>query len=266
MFIVPVIRMIVRVIGAGTFAFIAQIGGGSTACAVALIKPNSLLRLSEFDRNFLLLGRPNSKIQMSVKEQPFDNVNLYFTYTQVMFWHTIRGEGPFSEVNYNPALFYRWSLNPNAFFNTIDLGFFDHKSNGEGSPSRRSYNDAYVELHADHEIPGGTLLWTTRLLGVYGLDTENRDLRDHFGFWQSSLSYIVRNSGIFNLVEIYSTVHPGGQMGVEFYRGSEEFGLRFKIGDSRSIPYVFIQYFNGFGEGLATYNRSTSTIRTGFQL
>ncbi len=238
----------------------------SAASAVALIDSESILRLSEYDRNILLLGPPSHKIQMSVKEQPFDDFGIFLTYTQVMFWQNLKGEGPFREVNFNPALFYRWTSGSSAFFTALDFGVFDHKSNGEGGPSRRSYNDTFIELHADHKLGMVSLLWTTRISALYGLDFENQDLRSYFGFWQTSLAYIVHDVSIFKLIEFYGTIHPGGKFGDKMNLGSEEVGLRFKIGEKRAIPYIFIQYFNGYGEGLSTYNHSTSSFRAGFQL
>ena len=236
------------------------------AAAVALIEPDSLLQLTEYDRNYLLFGAPNYKIQMSVMAAPIRNFPLYGTYTQVMFWQSIKDAGPFKEVNFDSSLFYRWTTEKVPGFTAFDFGFFDHKSNGQGGAPRRSYNDSFVDLHSDHIFGNQSFLSTTRLFVLYGLDEENQDMNDFMGWWQTSLSYIIRDTAYFKLLEVYATVHPGGRWGTNFDRGNQELGLRLKINPSSNFPYLYIQYFRGYGEGLATYNENVSSLRIGFQL
>ena len=183
-----------------------------------------------------------------------------------MFWQNIKDAGPFKEVNFDPSLFYRWTTEKVPGFTAFDFGFFDHKSNGQGGPPRRSYNDSFIDFHSDHVFGNQSLISTTRLFVLYGLDEENQDMNDYMGWWQTSLSYIIRDTDYFKLLEVYATIHPGGRFGTNFDLGSQELGMRLKINPSSNFPYLYIQYFHGYGEGLATYNENVSSLRIGFQL
>src|SRR5690349_6212575 len=69
------------------------------------------LNIFRHNMNYFISGRPDTKVQFSFKMQVIRDWNLFFGYTQVMFWDIPKESSPFTDVNYNPELFYRWYMN-----------------------------------------------------------------------------------------------------------------------------------------------------------
>lgn len=105
-----------------------------------------------------------TKIQLSLKIRIIQDQNLYFGYTQLMLWELERPDPYFSDVNYNPEFFYRFHL---ADRNTrwLDIGPFEHESNGKGGIDERSWDRTYIRYHDERALGKSRFTELSRHLG-----------------------------------------------------------------------------------------------------
>ena len=67
--------------------------------------------LTAYKPVYFITGYPNTKVQISFKYQLFDNLDLYFGYSQLAFWELLtKKSSPFGDINFNPELFYNWDI------------------------------------------------------------------------------------------------------------------------------------------------------------
>lgn len=103
-------------------------------------------------------------------------------------------------------------------------------------------------------------LYVSPKLSVYvGGLSDNPDLKDYRGFaeWMIVLG---KGHG--------ATLTYTGWAGKTFEYFSTQFDLAIPV-QSKLLDfatYFTVQYFNGYGESLRTYNRRTATVRAGFSL
>lgn len=57
---------------------------------------------------YFLIGKQESKIQFSFKIKIVANAKLYVSYNQKVIWLLFNKSSPFKDVNYNPAVYYRF--------------------------------------------------------------------------------------------------------------------------------------------------------------
>src|SRR3954470_3679626 len=85
--------------------------------------------LSAYKPVYFLFGNPYAKIQVSFKAQMVEKLPFYFGYIQLMMWNLFTSDPFFYDVNYNPMMWYRWTLNKDNE-RWIDLIPEEHESNG----------------------------------------------------------------------------------------------------------------------------------------
>jgi outer membrane phospholipase A len=107
--------------------------------------------IQEYRPNYLIAGKPNTKIQFSFKLKLLQVDELYLGYTQTMFWELGRRSNPFSEINYNPELFYQFRMKENSYFNYIDAGY-GHISNGLEEQASKSIDMLFLDFHSDEQM------------------------------------------------------------------------------------------------------------------
>src|ERR1700761_9482095 len=69
------------------------------------------LQIENYKPMYFIMGSPNTKIELSFKIKLVEAGNLYFGYTQLMFWELFQKDAFFHDLNYIPELFYRLYLN-----------------------------------------------------------------------------------------------------------------------------------------------------------
>lgn len=80
-----------------------------------------------------------TKLQISFKKEFFP-IGFYFGYTGTFFWDLLKESSPFRNYDHKPELFQRLSFGKNF----IDIGAFEHQSNGRDLSANRSVNRSYV--------------------------------------------------------------------------------------------------------------------------
>ena len=217
--------------------------------------------------NYFIVGVPvgekitrqnsNIKFQISIAQRltrsslPFGTY-LYLFYSQKCFWNIFEDSMPMTDLNFNPGIGIAKPLFvKNRYIGKLTFQI-EHESNGRDSIQSRSWNritfGANIIVDANLSVHGK--VWIPIIDGQ-----NNKDILDYCGIYQVGTSYLsnskrwaaslvlVKRRG-FNLN--YNTI----------------FELGWKLSNN-SNQYLFLQYYNGYGEGLLDYNKFHSQLRVG---
>ena len=229
--------------------------------------------------NYLLTGFSRStqaKFQFSLKYDLWPSRGrhtIYLGYTQKSLWDVYEKSAPFGESNYAPEIFYAHyhsdshsQPNPGCDLFSEQVGVH-HESNGEASDASRSWNRVFVEVNAT--------CYGRPTLGLLGLRVwypigvaENKTIARTQGYGELSAGLGVNDDALHMNGLLTVTVRKG--MSKDLAKGSVVVDARWRptyqrlLGQAwRFAPYVWFQFFTGYGETLATYDSSTTSARLG---
>ncbi len=223
------------------------------------------LEVYQHNLNYFITGDPDTKVQLSFKVRLGHNFDLYAAYTQTMFWELfIADSSPFSDLNFNPELFYRWYLKW-GILKGFDLGY-EHKSNGRSGLDSRSWNRTYATARTEFSVSKMKFGWNTKVFYLHDLDETNRDIRYKMGFFETTFSILDIVPKLLSDAEIYLTVIPGGTWNIEDLQGSQQLGFRFRLPVKNFDPFIYVQIYNGMNESQLFYNENRTTYRIGFAI
>ena len=219
-----------------------------------------------FRDNYFITGVPidkevnkstaDVKFQISIRQLLLKNLLprntvLALTYTQKSFWNIYEQSSPFADNNYNPGL----SLAKPVTHNGALIGFssiaFEHESNGKDSLDNRSCN--FFVLTGVYFFND---LFSTQVK-IWGglLADENKDLYSKYrGYGLMAMNYRSRNDKIW----CSAVINPRDR----FKSFNTQMEINYKP-NNKSNQYIFLQWYNGYGESLLNYNQYTSMIRVG---
>lgn len=202
--------------------------------------------------------RTEAKFQISIKKMLVDDLlfkdlDLYFAYTQQSFWQIYdhANSRPFRESNYEPALYFSYPLEQyNIFFDRMNFGYV-HQSNGGDLLKSRSWDRLFVEgIYGYENFALGLKAWY-RIKENIDKD-DNPDILDYMGYGDLSLGYAA-DKHLFTLT-LRNNLKADN-------RGAFMFDYSYPIYKNL---YLYLQYFNGYGESLADYNHSIERVGIGF--
>ena len=234
--------------------------GVSTIEAERSVEDNYLQRHRPF---YFAYGQPLTKIQVSFKTPLITDVPLYFAYTQQMFWALHENSKPFRDLTYNPELFYRLRLNQDVMLKSIDLGLWDHNSNGKAGDDSRSFNANYVRFNFGTEGKR----WMTRAFAqfmvMHGFDPTNKDIQDYISPVTLNVTFIQLFDSWVDKSEISIQAAPGGKFANRWDYGGYQASVAFRFGEFRMQPSFYVQYYHGFAETLLNYSERVNEYRVG---
>jgi phospholipase A1 len=198
---------------------------------------------------------------------------VYLGYTQKSLWDIYDRSAPFRESNYAPEIFYahyhselRDQPSPGCGLFREQLGV-EHESNGEAGEASRGWNRIFADVQATCY---GALAY-----GVLGL-------RAWYPFTLAENRRIARTQGYGELLAGIGADdddwHMNGLLTVtlrkgtspKLSRGSVTVDARWRPTYQRLLgkawkfaPYVWAQYFAGYGETLGTFDSASSSARIG---
>lgn len=199
----------------------------------------------------------NVKFQISIAQKLTKSTlpggtYLYLYYTQKVFWNILQNSMPMTDLNFNPGLGIAKPLFvKNKFIGKLTFQI-EHESNGRDSIESRSWNrisfganimiDPNLMVHGKFWIPivdGVNNKDILKYCGIYQVGTTvmSNDRR-----WSGGLIFTKRSGWNFS----YNTV----------------FELAYRLSKNQN-QYLFLQYYNGYGEGLLDYNKFHSQLRVG---
>jgi len=224
-------------------------------------------RIARHKDIYFIYGDPNTKVQISLKFKLFSKNNLFLAYTQTMFWDLAKNSSPFKDVDYNPELFYRINLPNSGILKSIDIGLFEHKSNGEPGLDSRAWNRSYVKFNTVSRFYKWTFNWDTKVFALYrfGLDKTNQDIGYYMGFWETKIYFVnfFDLNDFIDRAQLYFSFFSGGEISQCISKGGQELGLKIRIGGGKFNPFFFVQLYHGYNESLLDYNKESFSYRFG---
>lgn len=199
----------------------------------------------------------NVKFQISIAQRltkstlPWDTY-LYLFYTQKVFWNVLENSMPMTDLNFNPGIGLAKPLFvKNRFIGKMIL-CLEHESNGRDGDESRSWNKISVgaNIMVDPNLMVHGKLWIPIVDGQ-----NNKDILDYSGIYQVGIQAFSNNRR-FNCA-ITLTKRRGWNLN---YNTVVELAYRLW---NRDNQYIFLQYYNGYGEGLLEYNKFHSQLRVG---
>jgi phospholipase A1/A2 len=229
-----------------------------------LVSAEDNLNLLRHNPLYFAFGDPLSKVQMSLKHRLVRKQPFYFGFTQIMFWDLGEDSKPFRDTTYNPEFFYTYPFEKDYFINSVDLGVWEHNSNGKDGPASRSFERAYVKINFDAEFQEWAILYSIKLGYLYGLDRTNEDIQEYISPLELQATLVGLLRGKLDKSALTLRYFPGGKYADDWDQGGFEVGLSFRWGGLDIIPAFYIQYFNGYAESLVNYNERVNEFRAGF--
>jgi phospholipase A1 len=206
----------------------------------------------------------DAKFQISIRQRltktilPF-NTSLMLTYTQKSFWNIYKKSSPFEDNNYNPGLaLIRPILHQNRLQGSAVLAI-EHESNGKDSLDSRGWN--YLTLTGVYFFNANFTFQAKIWAGFLDRgetdgagDGGNPDLYKYRGYGLLAINYRSLNDK-FRLSLILNPRQKWGNCNMQLE-------LNLKLNPNAN-QYLFIQWYNGYGESLLDYNRYSSMLRMG---
>lgn len=199
----------------------------------------------------------NIKFQISIAQRltnatlPFGTF-LYLFYSQKCFWNVLENSMPMTDLNFNPGIgLTKPIFVKNRYVGKVSL-IVEHESNGRDSIQSRSWNKISLAANIiiDPHLSVAGKVWIPIIDGV-----NNKDILKYCGIYQTSVQVTDRShrfSGALTAVK---------RQGWNFnYNVILELAYRYSL---KSNQYFFLQYYNGYGEGLLDYKVHKNQLRVG---
>ncbi|EAI4441601.1 MULTISPECIES: phospholipase A [Campylobacter] len=203
-----------------------------------------------------------TKFQVSLKKTLFENLlglneSYNIGYTQISWWQLYKHSAPFRETNYLPEFFINFPISGyGAFENLKDIRIgLLHESNGQNDPKSRSWNRIYLS----NAWFFGDFMFIPRVwlrIPEKSSEDDNPDIEKYLGNFDINLAY-TQDDYFINILW-------RNNLNFANNRGAVEISGAYKI--SNNGLYIYTQYFNGYGESLIEYNKSSSRLSSGILL
>lgn len=190
--------------------------------------------------------------------------NLYFAYTQTSIWNLSAPSAPFRDTSYQPQLFYYvqdtgWK---SPLFTRMGVtAGIGHESNGKSGDESRAINIAFVRPTWDFGDLASDHLTLSPKFYYYLSKSGNEDIADYRGYVDFLVKY-----GSPDGWQLSTTLRKG----TKHWYGSVDSNLTYplaKLFGSAWGGYVFVSYFNGYGEDILDYNQRHHWIaRIGYSI
>lgn len=221
-------------------------------------------KFSYYEPSYLIFGEEDLKLQFSFKYRLSKSNNLYFAYTQLMFWEIYGKSKPFTDVNYRPEGFYRLVEKKDNFFSSLDFGYL-HLSNGQESDESRSLDRIFLRTSFKTNIKDHVLGGSLMVHQIFNEDDTNKDIINHLGYWELR-GFL---SDIMTLLDQKIDLHFRTYAGSKVYdldKGGYELGLIYNLVSADFNPAFYLQRFEGYSESLIEYQKKRTEYRLGIML
>lgn len=191
---------------------------------------------------------------------------LFFGYTQRSVWDITSYSSPFYDTSYMPEMLWE-SLAPAparpGFMGFRWFGYqasVQHESNGRDLDKSRSLNLVYVRPIFSRDFGAKwSLVFAPKLFYYVDNLSDNPDLERYRGYGEYTLALGRKNSWSLTFL---------GRIGSHFDRGSVQLDLTYplQVSYGHFANFLLLQYFDGYGESLLSYNTKSRMLRGGFSL
>jgi phospholipase A1/A2 len=215
------------------------------------------------------------------KNSVVKGIDIWVAYTQMSFWQLYNSafSAPFRDTNYEPEFLFNFRSGYEIpglmgtklqFFN---VGF-NHQSNGRSVPLSRSWNRVVANIGLERNN-FNLMLKTWYRLPEDPNNDDNPDLTRYMGygelwatlFWEKQrFAVMLRNNlrqNNLGAVQLDWSIPPSSLGKILLSPFISQAVLDKYLTDKFSL---YVQYFNGYGEGLMDYNTSINRISMGFMI
>jgi len=207
-----------------------------------------------------------AKFQISFKVKLWEDlldkkIDIWMAYTQLAFWQLYNTpfSSPFRDTNYEPELLvnFRTDYDFLGFKGRLLTLGLNHQSNGRSLPLSRSWNRVTASVGLERDKLN-IFLKTWYRIPERESNDDNPDITRYLGYGELNAIYYWEKHRL--AATWRNNLRPAnlGAVQLEWC-----FPLPFIPGDRFS---GYIQYFNGYGEGLLDYYTSVNRISAGFML
>ncbi len=180
------------------------------------------------------------------------NTYLYLFYSQKVLWNVFQNSMPMRDLNFNPGIgLSKLLIVKGRLIGKMSL-LLEHESNGRDGEASRSWNKVSLaaNIFLDDQLMVHGKIWIPIIDGE-----NNRDILKYSGIYQFGFQWYTKNRRFG--VSLILTKRSGWNLN---YNTILELNYRiFK----KENQYLFLQYYNGYGECLLDYNQFHSRIRVG---
>ena len=248
--------------------------GQIVASGARLFDPDSIRRdfsnqpyFGLYKDNYFIVGPPigsrptrsntNVKFQISIASRITNatlpgGTYLYLFYSQKCFWNVFEESMPMTDLNFNPGIGITKPLFvKNRYIGKLSL-MLEHESNGRDSIWSRSWNKISLagNIIIDPNLMVSAKVWIPIIDGM-----NNKDILKFCGIFQGSIQATTDNRKFTGSVTFVK--RQGWNLN---YNTIVELAYRWS---TRINHYFFLQYYNGYGEGLLDYKVYKSQLRIG---
>lgn len=197
------------------------------------------------------------KFQISIQQRltrstlPFGTY-LYLFYSQKCWWNVMENSMPMVDLNFNPGIGLAKPLFvKNRYVGKVTL-MAEHESNGRDGLASRSWNKISLaaSIMIDPQVTVHGKVWIPIVDGQ-----NNRDILDYSGIYQVGTEFTSRNRRFTASVVLVK--RRGWKLN---YNTIIELGYRIFRRDNQ---FLFLQFYNGYGECMLDYNQFRSRVRVG---
>jgi len=228
-----------------------------------ILTRQEVLKILYYKPMYFAYGNTSSKVQLSFRVPLFEDIPLNFAYSQIIFWELGEESKPFLDATYNPEFFYRMNLK-SPYLPVLDLGLWEHNSNGKGDEFSRSYNQSYLRSVWAFDSKNWVTAFYLKARYLYNLDENNLDIVDYVGPFELGFKFVQRIDGWVDHLDIMFSLNPGGKYGTEWEKGGYQISFDFHLGGIKVVPAFYLQYYHGYSETLLNYNEKVDQFRGGF--
>lgn len=199
----------------------------------------------------------NIKFQISIAQRLTKSVlpwgtYLYLFYTQKCFWNVLENSMPMTDLNFNPGIGLTKPLYVKDRFIGKVTFMIEHESNGRDSIQSRSWNK--ISLAANIMVDKCLMVhgkaWIPIVDGM-----NNKDILHYCGIYQTGVQIFSPNQRFSGSIILTKRL---GKM----FNYNTVIELSYRI-FKRDNQYLFLQFYNGYGEGLLDYKQHHTQIRAG---
>lgn len=228
---------------------------------IGILEKSSVENVKNYKPIYFAYGEPYSKVQFSFRSELSDEYPLNFGYTQIVFWELTKESSPFLDSTYNPEFFYR--LQAGEKWSALDLGLFEHHSNGKDGDESRSYDSSYLRAVYTTAGKGWTSAFALKLKLLYNFEEQNKDINEYIGPVEFDMRFMHLLDAILDESELILSIRPGGKIGTAFEKGGYQIAINYNLKWLKANPSFYIQYYYGYAETLLNYNENVKSIRIG---
>ncbi len=190
--------------------------------------------------------------------------NLYFAYTQTSIWDLSAASAPFRDTSYEPQVFYYlqdtgWK---SSLFSRMGVAAgIGHESNGKSGADSRAVNIAFVRPTWEFGDVDSNHLTISPKIYYYISKSDNENIQDYRGYVDLLVKY-----GSPDGWQLATTLRKGTRSAYGSVDTQFTYPLA-KLINSAWGGYLWVGYFNGYGEDILDYNQRNHWIaRIGYSI